>query len=40
MIAWIDNGSLLGWYCILDDGYYGEGTKELAEEIAKEMGEH
>ena len=40
MIAYVDNGDVLGWYYITDGECFGDGTKELAEELAKELGEN
>lgn len=37
MVRYIDNGFILGWYYCKEDCYFGDGTKEEAERIEKEM---
>lgn len=39
MVTYTDNGFLLGWYFVKDGCWFGDGTKEMAEKIEKEMEE-
>lgn len=39
MVKYFDNEVLVGWYYQKKDCYFGDGTKETAERIEKEMEE-
>lgn len=34
MVRWIDNGYILGWYFVTEEGFiYGDGTLEYAKRV-------
>ena len=39
MIVYVDNGFLIGWYFEKEGQYFGDGTKQMAIDISKRLGQ-